>query len=68
MHERARGDGPRLISVPEAAENLGISRRMAYLLAARGDIATCRIGRRVLVPVAELHAYVERQTVRGKGL
>jgi excisionase family DNA binding protein len=40
------------ISVPEAAERLGISRNLAYEAARRGDIPTIRIGKRFLVPVA----------------
>jgi excisionase family DNA binding protein len=37
------------ISVPDAARLLGISESAAYEAAARGDIPTLRIGRRVLV-------------------
>jgi len=40
------------ITVPEAAERLGISRNLAYEAARRGDIPTIRIGKRFLVPVA----------------
>lgn len=38
------------ISVEEAGKRLGISRNTAYEAAARGDIPTLRIGRRLLVP------------------
>lgn len=37
------------MKVEEAAEILGISRTSAYLCAARGEIPTRRLGRRVLV-------------------
>ncbi len=40
------------ISVPEAAERLGVSRNLAYDAARRGDIPTIKIGKRLLVPVA----------------
>ncbi len=37
---------------PEAANRLGLSRNTAYEAAARGEIPTIRIGRRLLVPIA----------------
>jgi excisionase family DNA binding protein len=43
-------------SVTEAAELLGVSRAFAYELAARGDIPVIRLGRRILVPKAQLLA------------
>lgn len=42
------------VSIPEAARMLGISRNLAYLGAARGEIPTVRIGHRLLVPKAAL--------------
>jgi excisionase family DNA binding protein len=44
----------RTLSVPEAAELLGIGRNQAYAAAKRGDIPTIKIGKRMLVPVAAL--------------
>ncbi|HEX9765751.1 MAG TPA: helix-turn-helix domain-containing protein [Nitriliruptorales bacterium] len=38
------------ISVERAGELLGVSRRSAYRAAARGQIPTLRVGRRLLVP------------------
>ncbi len=43
-----------VVSVPEAAEVLGIGKNLAYTAAAAGTIPTLRIGRRVVVPVAPL--------------
>ena len=40
------------ITVPEAAERLGIHRDSAYAAAAKGQIPTIRIGKRLLVPLA----------------
>lgn len=40
------------MTVEEAAEIVGISRTSAYLCAARGELPTCRFGRRVVVLVA----------------
>jgi excisionase family DNA binding protein len=47
-----RNHGPErlTLTVEEAARSLGVSRAHAYELAARGEIPTLRLGRRVLVP------------------
>jgi excisionase family DNA binding protein len=37
------------MTVPEAAERLGIGRNTAYQAAARGELPTIRVGGRVLV-------------------
>jgi excisionase family DNA binding protein len=39
---------------------MGISRALAYAAVRRGEIPTLRIGRRVLVPRAQLLAMLER--------
>jgi len=41
---------PLALSIPEAAKMLGISKSLAYELAARGDLRTIRLGRRIVVP------------------
>lgn len=41
-------------SGPSAASMLGIGRSLAYAAAASGDIPTCKVGGRVLVPVEAL--------------
>jgi len=38
-----------VVSVPEAAEMLGISRRLAYDLVARGELEALRLGGRIVV-------------------
>ncbi len=53
-------DGRLAYSVEEAAALLGISRTSAYLAAQRGEIPSRMIGRRRVVPVAALHAYLEQ--------
>jgi excisionase family DNA binding protein len=51
--------GDRLVvTVAEAGELLGVSRAFAYELAARGELKTIRLGRRVLVPKVALLAMV----------
>ena len=47
-----------VLSVAEAAELLGISRALAYELAARGELPTLRLGRRIVVPRVALLSLV----------
>ncbi len=49
-------DYPATMTVEEAGELLGLSRSSAYRGAARGEIPTIRVGRRLLVPTAKLLA------------
>lgn len=51
------------MTVPEAAEILGISRNAGYEAAARGDIPAIRIGKRLVVPIAAFNRLLE---VKGK--
>jgi excisionase family DNA binding protein len=46
---------PATMSIPAAAELLGISRSAGYRAVTSGQIPTIRIGRRLLVPTAKLH-------------
>jgi len=46
---------PLTMTVEQAGRLLGISRGAAYRAAARGQIPTIRLGRRLLVPTARLH-------------
>ncbi|MDQ3151439.1 MAG: helix-turn-helix domain-containing protein [Actinomycetota bacterium] len=50
---------PALLSVPKAAELLGISRASAYRYAASGDLPTRRLGSRVYVVTARLTDIIE---------
>jgi excisionase family DNA binding protein len=52
------GDKRLVLSIAEAAELLGISRALGYELAARGELPTLRLGRRIVVPRAALLALV----------
>ena len=45
-----------VLTVPEAARLLGISRTHAYELVARGDLAHVRLGRRIVVPKHAIEA------------
>lgn len=55
------------ISVEEAAQRLGIGKTLAYGMAERGDLPTVRVGRRVIVPVAELERMMGRTAAGAAG-
>lgn len=44
------------LSVPEAGRIFGLSRPSAYAAAARGEIPTIKMGRRLLVPTGKLRS------------
>lgn len=48
-----------VISVPEAADMLGISRRLAYELAARDELPVLRLGGRVLILLRPLERLLD---------
>lgn len=59
MKDLKRGELPSAnnsltVSVPEAAERLGISRGSAYKAVKSGELPVIRIGDRILVPSAAL--------------
>lgn len=47
-------DLPPTISVEQAGELLGISRRSAYRAASAGELPTIKLGRRLLVPTVRV--------------
>jgi excisionase family DNA binding protein len=51
---------PITVRIPEATRLLGISRSRVYELITSGDIEVIKLGRTTLVPVAGLHALVQR--------
>jgi hypothetical protein len=53
-------EGPKTISVPEAGRKyFELSRGAAYAAAARGDIPTIRIGRKLRVPIVAVERMLE---------
>ncbi|MDO8615020.1 MAG: helix-turn-helix domain-containing protein [Dehalococcoidia bacterium] len=48
-----------LLTVPEAAERLGVGRSFLYGVIQRGELASVKLGRARRVPVAALASYVE---------
>ncbi len=53
---------PLMLSVPEVAAVLGISRARAYELARREDFPALKIGSRIVVPKEKFIRWVESQT------
>jgi excisionase family DNA binding protein len=49
--------GPVMLSVPEAAEKLGLGTTKIKQLIAGGQLASVTIGRRRLVPASSVHAF-----------
>lgn len=49
-----RNDHPLTLTVEQAAEVLGVGRSTAYELVRSGDLASIRLRRRLVVPVAHL--------------
>lgn len=50
-----------LVSVRDAARELGIGRDSTYALVREGRLRSISVGRRILVPRTELEAFVERE-------
>ena len=55
-------DLPLMLSVPEMAAVLGISRAGAYELARSEGFPTLRIGTRIVIPKDKLQEWVNKQT------
>jgi excisionase family DNA binding protein len=53
-------DSRLVLSVPEAAAILGISKALAYELVARKELPSLRLGRRIVVPRAALEGVLGR--------
>ena len=62
-----RDQGPLLLSIPDAAEQLGIGRSALYELLSRGEIEHVRIGRRRLISREALHRFVVSNSRVGYG-
>ena len=55
-------DLPLMLSVPEMAAALGISRSGAYELARSEGFPALRIGNRIVIPKDKLQEWVDKQT------
>lgn len=52
------------VGVEEAADMLGIGRSSVFALMNAGDLKSLKVGKRRLIAVAELRAFLERQARR----
>ena len=48
----------RALSVPEAAESLGLSEAMVYRLCWRKELPSRKVGRRLLIPVTAIDEFL----------
>lgn len=55
------------LTVEEAAQRLGLTRKALYAHLAAGHIPSVRLGRRRLIPVAALEKWLTEQTTAGAG-
>ena len=51
---------PLLLTVPQVAKALALSRAMVYLLIQRGDLRAIHIGRAVRISISELRQWVQK--------
>ncbi len=55
------------VSIPEAARRLGLSIRTVATLVLRHEIASRKVGRRRIIPVAALEAFLKEPRGNGAG-
>lgn len=53
------------LGIDEAARVIGVARSMLYEIVARGEIESFKLGRRRLILVNELKAFIERAAQEG---
>ncbi len=54
-----KGDEDRLLTVPEVARRLRLSRGRTYILLARGDLPRIKVGGAVRIDARDLEAYLQ---------
>jgi excisionase family DNA binding protein len=54
----------RLLRVKEAAKMLGVSTRKVYMMVWSGELRHVRLGRLCMVELAEVEAWIDRNTER----
>lgn len=63
MDNQDRGDGIGLMTVPEAAHALRLTRKAVYDLIWRGALAYVRIGRRIRIRREQLVGFVQERSI-----
>ena len=56
------------VNVTEAAKTLGLHPHTVRALVERGDLYSVRVGKRILIPVAELDRFLEPAASAGGGV
>lgn len=56
-----------VLTLKQAAEELGVSERTVAGLVSRREIPTARVGRRVLIPTHLLREWLERRAAESAG-
>jgi excisionase family DNA binding protein len=64
-NQPANAPQPLAFSVEDAARALGIGRTITFRLIKEGKLAVVRVGRRTLVPVQEVEAFLNRNLMIG---
>ena len=62
---KAYDDLPLMLSVPEVAEVLGISRAGAYELARSREFPSMKVGSRIIIPKDKFLLWIEKQCGEG---
>ncbi|UXA12386.1 helix-turn-helix domain-containing protein [Mycobacterium sp. SMC-8] len=58
---------PRMFSIREAAEHVGLSERLIWQKVTDGDLTHVRVGSRVLIAGDDLAAFIDARRTRGGG-
>ena len=63
----SRGEESRLLTVPEVARRLRLSRNRTYILLGRGELPRIKVGGAVRIDSLDLEAYIQtHREVRGE--
>jgi excisionase family DNA binding protein len=60
----ARDFKPLLVSVNDTMALLGLSKNKIYKLLKANELERIKVGKKTMVPLKSLHAFIERHTVR----
>lgn len=67
MTKKLTDINPLLLSIPQAAQKLGLSESCTRQMAHNGEIPVIRVRRRLLVPVRQLEQWIDQQYQQQNG-
>ncbi len=67
MTKKLTDINPLLLSIPQAAQKLGLSESCTRQMAYNGEIPVIRVRRRLLVPVRQLEQWIDQQYQQQNG-